>query len=128
MQKVGDDGVVMDAYDGWCLTHGCEVDADSEPCPMFDKRWSVEEPSSFYSDEDMVANANAFMTAGADDREPDYRPARYALAVANYIVAALNASCAVVTLEARDVVAAVAWVGSGTFWLWSALRTLRSAR
>ena len=51
--------------------------------------------------------------------------ARYALSIANYIVAALNVACAIVTHEARDIVAAIAWFGSGTFWLWSATREKR---
>ncbi len=47
--------------------------------------------------------------------------ARYALAVANFAVAILNAIAANESRECRDVLAAVAWAGSGTFWLWQAL-------
>ena len=48
--------------------------------------------------------------------------ARYGLAIANYAVAALNAAAALASGDARDVLATVAWAGSGTFWLWQALR------
>lgn len=47
--------------------------------------------------------------------------ARCVLAAANFAVAALNAIAATKSKEARDVLAAVAWVGSGSFWLWQAL-------
>lgn len=47
--------------------------------------------------------------------------ARWCLAAANFAVAALNAVAAGESREARDVLAAVAWAGSGTFWLWTAL-------
>lgn len=47
--------------------------------------------------------------------------ARLALAAANYAVAALNASAATTSGEARDWMAALAWFGSGTFWLWQAV-------
>jgi len=46
---------------------------------------------------------------------------RYVLAVANFAVAALNAIAASESKEARDVLAAAAWVGSGMFWLWQAI-------
>ena len=48
--------------------------------------------------------------------------ARLGLALANYAVAALNAAAAIASGDARDVIATVAWAGSGTFWLWQALR------
>lgn len=47
--------------------------------------------------------------------------ARWCLAAANMAVAALNAIAACESREARDVLAAVAWAGSGTFWAWAAL-------
>lgn len=48
--------------------------------------------------------------------------ARIALAFANYVVAALNIAAAVTSLALRDWVAAIAWIGSGSFWLWSAVQ------
>lgn len=43
--------------------------------------------------------------------------ARYSLA--NFALAAPNAAAASATHEARDVLVALAWAGSGTFWLWT---------
>jgi len=47
--------------------------------------------------------------------------ARFGLAIANYIVAALNLRAAFSSREARDWWAAIAWLGSGTFWAVTAL-------
>lgn len=47
--------------------------------------------------------------------------ARFVLAVANFAVAGLNALSASESKEARDVLAALAWIGSGAFWLWQAI-------
>lgn len=47
--------------------------------------------------------------------------ARWGLAAANFAVAALNAVAASESREARDVLAALAWAGSGTFWAWTAM-------
>ena len=130
MQKVGDDGVVMDAYDGWCLTHSCEVDADSEPCPMFDKRWSVEEPSSFYSDEDMVRLGDAFLHAGDRGQWLEMHAlaaARFAVAV-NYAVAVLWVMRSLSAPDALNIAVAVALFGFGTYWLWVASVVRRSGR
>lgn len=46
--------------------------------------------------------------------------ARWCLAAANFAVAALNALAANESREARDVLAAIAWAGSGAFWTWTA--------
>lgn len=49
------------------------------------------------------------------------RRARLALAIANYAVFALDVIAFAASLEARDAVAALAWLGSGTFWAWQAV-------
>ena len=48
------------------------------------------------------------------------RAARMGLALANYAVAALNAAATLASGDARDALAALAWFGSGTSWLWQA--------
>ena len=48
-------------------------------------------------------------------------PAKVVLAIANYAVAALNGVAFIATRSPRDMLSAVAWIGSGTFWLWQAL-------
>ena len=47
--------------------------------------------------------------------------ARWALALANLAVSALNVAAAMESRDARDVLAALAWAGSGTFWAWTAM-------
>lgn len=47
--------------------------------------------------------------------------ARVALAAANLAVSALDAIAATESGEARDWLAALAWLGSGAFWLWQAV-------
>lgn len=47
-------------------------------------------------------------------------PVKVALALANYGVWALNLVAFGASLEARDALAALAWFGSGTYWLWQA--------
>ena len=49
-------------------------------------------------------------------------PVKVALALANYAVWALNLIAFAVSGEARDAVAAIAWFGSGTYWLWQAMK------
>ena len=46
---------------------------------------------------------------------------RAALAAANFVVAALDYAAWLKTGEARDLVAALAWLGSGSVWLWMAV-------
>lgn len=48
-----------------------------------------------------------------------------ALATANYAVAALNAVAATASLDLRDMLAFVAWTGSGTYWMWQAMSAHR---
>lgn len=44
------------------------------------------------------------------------------LAIANYAVAALNIMTYATSHEMRDMMAAIAWSGSGTYWLWQAMQ------
>lgn len=46
---------------------------------------------------------------------------RAILAIANYVVCALNLKAWTVSGEARDFWAMVAWFGSGSFWAWQAI-------
>lgn len=48
--------------------------------------------------------------------------AELVLSACNYAVAALNVLAATASHDARDVLAAVAWAGSGTYWMWRARR------
>ena len=43
------------------------------------------------------------------------------LAAANYAVATLNVLSGAESRELRDWLAALAWVGSGTYWFWQAM-------
>ena len=47
--------------------------------------------------------------------------ARATLAIANYVVCALNVIAWSRSRDSRDFWAAVAWWGSGTFWAWQAM-------
>ena len=49
---------------------------------------------------------------------------RASLAMANYVVCALNVIAWTRSREQRDFWAAVAWFGSGTFWAWQAIATV----
>lgn len=49
-------------------------------------------------------------------------PVKLTLALANYGVALLNAIDAIATMTPKDWLAVLAWLGSGTYWLWQAGR------
>ena len=51
---------------------------------------------------------------------PAMSAVRATLAVANYAVCALNLLAWRESRETRDFLAALAWWGSGTFWVWQA--------
>lgn len=44
--------------------------------------------------------------------------AKFALAVGNYLVAAMDLVAATASGEPRDWLAALCWAGSGTYWIW----------
>lgn len=48
-------------------------------------------------------------------------PIKLTLAVANFGVALLNAIACTSSKELRDLLAALAWFGSGSYWFWQAL-------
>ncbi len=49
---------------------------------------------------------------------------RGTLAALNLVVAALNLNAFRESHEARDWVAAIAWLGSGSYWVWQACHAL----
>lgn len=127
MQKVDDDGVVMDARDGWCLMLDREVVADDTPCTWFEDR-DADSDDGFYSDEDMMRLGKSFMQPAMRERLPLQLPVTCVVAAMSYVAAVIGVRRAMLTADPVDVIISVFMACVGTLWLLIALRSGRDGR